>query len=255
MRVSAGGMNAGSIYAEAELDISKFESAAGSLEGLSLGIAGGMGVAAAGLALAQAGVDRLGAGFEGLGARIAAGLAASSQAVATAGQLSQSVAAALASGVSRAGSIGRQFSAGLASGIQAGRSGVISAAVSVATAAAAAARAALQIHSPSRVTEGFGENFDLGFVRGVQNRAGDVDRAVAEAVYVRPPVGVARSEAVRGAREGMSFDYAALAAASAARPIILNLDGREVARINSENSALAQNGRARQIALRYGIRD
>ena len=87
-----------------------------------------------------------------------------------------------ATGVSAGGS----FSAGLASGITAGRSGVIEAAKRVAAAAAKAAKDELDINSPSRVTEGFGEMFDLGFVRGVENAMPRISRAVERALYVQP---------------------------------------------------------------------
>ena len=50
------------------------------------------------------------------------------------------------------------------------------------------------------------------------------------------------------------FDYDALAEASAARPVYMSLDGRTVAQANSRNTALAQNRREREIAMRFGSR-
>lgn len=197
------GISVGSIYAEAELDISKFEAAVGSLE---------------------AGTER--------------------------------IVSAMADGASAARGVGSDFAAGLAEGILAGRSGVVNAARAVAASAASAARATLQIHSPSRVTEGFGEFFDLGFVRGVERRMPAVERAVREALAVRTPVGTAlarRSEAVAAGDAPPSPQAVGAQARDAVRPIVMRLDGREVARVNSDNTARAQNARARNLALRYGF--
>ena len=209
------GGSVGSIYAEAELDISKFQASAAQIDGMGAGIASAMDLAAAGFSRAQAQMS-------GLGTAMAAGLAASGQAIAAANKLSAGVVAALGSGVSGAAGIGRQFSSGLASGIASGRSAVVSAAAAVARAAAQAARAALQIHSPSKVTEGFGENFDQGFIRGVRNELPAIDKAVRQAVYVRPPAGaMQRGESTSPiAAASPGFDYDALAEASAARPEI-----------------------------------
>ena len=243
------GGSVGSIYAEAELDISKFQASAAQIDGLGAGIASAMDLAAAGFSRAQAQMN-------GLGAGMAAGLANTGQVIAAANQLSAGVLKALGSGVSGASGIGRRFSAGLASGIASGRSGVISAAAAVARAAAQAARAALQIHSPSRVTQSFGENFDRGFVKGVQGELPAIDRAVRRAVYVKPPVSAGMRGSVEAPRVTAqpAFDYEALAEASAARSVVMHLDGRTVAEVNARNTALAQNRRARDIAVRYGGR-
>ena len=104
-----------------------------------------------------------------------------------AGAVASGIVSSFGSISSQAQSIGKNFSAGIASGIRSGRSGVISAAVSVATAAIQAAQSALQIHSPSKVTEGFGEMFDLGFVKGVKGSMPLISRAVADAVYPEIP--------------------------------------------------------------------
>lgn len=101
------------------------------------------------------------------------------------------VSANLAGALSRLPTQGRgagaNFAAGLSAGITAGRSGVVAAARDVAEAAAQAARQALDIHSPSRVTEGFGRMFDLGFVRGIERELPAISRAVEEALYPAPP--------------------------------------------------------------------
>ncbi len=81
--------------------------------------------------------------------------------------------------VSAGRSIGLNFSGGLAAGIRAGRSGVVNAARAVANAAASAARAALDIHSPSRVMEEAGGYFGEGFSIGIEDSALAVQRAAA----------------------------------------------------------------------------
>ena len=84
---------------------------------------------------------------------------------------------------------GAQVVAGMAQGILSGRSQVVTAAITVATAAAEAIRAALQIHSPSRVTRLFGEQVDLGFVEGIRDKLPEIQRTVASAFAIEPGVG------------------------------------------------------------------
>ena len=62
---------------------------------------------------------------------------------------------------------GARAAEGLSRGIGSGRGSVIAAAQSLAQAAADAMRAALQIHSPSRVTREMGQLFDQGFLEGL----------------------------------------------------------------------------------------
>ena len=273
----AGGVSVGAVYAEAALDISKFQAAAGRLAGESLKIAAALAAAGAGADLAQrkldalAGLDLSGLGesagqsmVEGVGQARAAGVAmaqafasglqASQAAKGAAAGLITGAMSALTTGAAQARGIGSSFSAGLAAGIAAGRSGVVSAAASVARAAAAAARSALAIHSPSKVTEGLGEYFDMGFVRGVRGGMPKIDRAVAEALYLRPNGAAYDAPAPRQTSSAPVIDYEAMAAANAARPVTLRLDGREVARLNAENAVQSQNSLNRGIAARYGAR-
>ena len=70
---------------------------------------------------------------------------------------------------------------GLANGINAGRSSVISAAISTATAALSSAKAALGEHSPSRITHKFGEFFDQGLINGIVKLQSKVEEAGAGA--------------------------------------------------------------------------
>ena len=63
-----------------------------------------------------------------------------------------------------------------------------------------------------------------------------------------------RREDISPVTAATPFDYDALAEASAMRPVYMNLDGRTVAQANSRNTALAQNRREREIAMRFGSR-
>jgi len=300
--MAGAGVSVGAIYAEAELDITKFQAAAGQLEELAAGIGTSMALAGQGVDAAQLGMDGLAAGlaalgpalegaasaltagFEGLGPRLQASAAAAAQAVGqglapenfaaagmgaaqgiatgltgydfagAAGTVSAGILAGLGAGLSGAVAMGGNFSAGLASGILSGRSGVVNAARSVALAAAQAARSALDIHSPSGLTERFGEFFDLGFVRGVRNRLPAVEAAIEDALYVPAPQRAPAVPAVSAA-PAQPIDYERLAWAMRQQPAPrLDLDGREVARLNADNIAAAQSVRARDIALNYGTR-
>lgn len=65
---------------------------------------------------------------------------------------------------------------GLRQGIQARQGSIVTAARAVAQAAANALRAALQIHSPSRITFETGRYFDEGLIGGIQSSAGRVEK-------------------------------------------------------------------------------
>lgn len=151
--------------------------------------------------------------------------------------------------------LGRNFSSGLATGIRNGKSGVISAAIEVASAAAQAARNALDIHSPSRVMESIGEYYDLGFMGGIRNLSPDIERAVAEAVYVEPPrdLGEPSGRTTSTARE-VVIDYDRLAEAMSNQHIELIEDGKVAAKVRARYTAEAAANRNRGIALGYGAR-
>lgn len=187
----------------------------------------------------------------------AGGISANAGAAATAASnMALGALNAIKANMNNAGSIGRNFSLGLASGISSGRSAVISAAVNVARSAAAAVRTELSIHSPSRVTREMGEYFDLGFIRGVEGMTPDIEDAIRAAVYVEPPAGAAYG----GAREaapvvrvsGPAMDYDALADAMDKRQLALYMNDRRMAQVMSAETARAQSGRNRSIALGYG---
>ena len=91
---------------------------------------------------------------------------------------------ALASGLSAAqgAAIGRGIMSGLVAGINAGKSGVISAMRAAAQAAVAAAKAALDIHSPSRVFREIGRMIPEGMAEGIADaRAAAVGETISMA--------------------------------------------------------------------------
>ena len=153
-------------------------------------------------------------------------------------------------------SIGKNFSAGLASGILAGRSGVIRAAIEVAKAAAAAAKAALDIHSPSGVTEGFGEYFDLGFVKGIRNEMPEIDSAVKDALQLKAPSSIRYAQIApdAGPQSVASFDFDRLETILQQMQFAFNVNGRRLADAMANDTAFAQNARNRRNALKFGTR-
>lgn len=149
--------------------------------------------------------------------------------------------------------IGKFFSLGLATGILSGRSAVVNAAAAVVAAAASTARSGLRIASPSKVTEEFGEFFDLGFVEGIKNKMPVLDAAIEEALQIRPPVSAgygANERSVQNIRvTGTPIDYDRLADAMNERAQVIDIDGRRFASITARDTALAQNARNRSRAL------
>lgn len=154
------------------------------------GIRGGMAEGQAGIAVqVQAMLDGAAAAYRGdgmqrLGRQVPEAITAGMEA--GAGRMAGRMREMCAGGVQAAGEamnaaagrrIGMNFSSGLAAGISAGRSCVVKAARAVANAAASAARAALDIHSPSRVMEEAGGYFGEGFSIGIEESARAVQGA------------------------------------------------------------------------------
>ncbi|MBQ4073900.1 MAG: hypothetical protein IJD39_01695 [Clostridia bacterium] len=108
-------------------------------------------VFSADLAPFSAAADQLGAILAGMGAQ------------------ADALAAQFASAGSRAGE-------GLMTGILSYKGSIVAAARTVAQAAAAALRAALQIHSPSRITFETGRYFDEGLITGIREGTARVER-------------------------------------------------------------------------------
>ena len=98
---------------------------------------------------------------------------------------------------------GYNASIAMANGILSGRSAVISAAASVASAAISAAQSRLQIHSPSRVFLGMGENSVDAFARGFEEEKNDMIRRVGKTLDFS-----AENAAIE---KRMSIDYSSMA--------------------------------------------
>jgi len=180
------------------------------------------------------------------------GIDSSGMTAAATGAVNSAVAAA-SSAASKASSIGTQFTAGIASGIRSGRSAVISAAIAVAQAAIRAAQSALQIHSPSRVTEGFGRMFDQGFVVGIDKEAGSVVRSAVSLVNnVVGAANLAPKMDLSGLSASMNGAINDLTGADGNLEIPLYINDREFARATTRANNAALNGYAKRIGLGYG---
>lgn len=172
--------------------------------------------------------------------------------------VSEAAADALLARIESAYSIGVNFDAGFARGILGGKSRVISAAANVASAALSAAKAKLQIASPSKVTEEFGEYFDLGFIEGIANMAPRIDDAVERAISIDPPAWVTNGQAYAQEPSAMvmssPIDYDRIAQAIRDGGMTMECDGKKFAEITTDDTARAQNNRSRRMAIGYGKR-
>ena len=176
----------------------------------------------------------------------------SADAAATAASLDSYLRSAFAG--SGAKNTGENYALGLASGIRNGKSEVVNAAIEVANAAIQAAKSALEINSPSKVTESFGEYFDMGFIGGVKNLAPEIEKAVEDSVYIEPPRSLGESRSTGGSASPLAIDYDRLAEAMSNFNMELLEDGRVAARIRARHTAEASAQRKKSIALGYGMR-
>ena len=156
--------------------------------------------------------------------------------------------------VSRAGtgqmvSAGSNMASGVASGISSGRSRVIHAALSLAHAAAQAIREALQIRSPSRVMMSLGLFTGEGFAEGLESsltHAVASARGIVGAMTLRPGMDFS------GLSGSLSDTMQGYAEAESMRPVVLSVNGRQLAAVTQEDTAIIANRRNRQISLGYG---
>ncbi len=169
--------------------------------------------------------------------------------------IAQDAVSAIQANLGSAYAMGVHFDAGFARGILAGKSRVIAAATSMAVSAIQAAKQKLQIASPSKVTEEFGEFFGLGFIRGIEDIQPRIDASMADALAIDPPAGAAYGREYNAApahAPGMQIDYERLAEAMSHWPVVLVQNGKKVAEVQARDNALARNGMDRRIALGYG---
>ena len=149
-------------------------------------------------------------------------------------------------------SVGRNITRGLAKGILDGKETVVNAAKSVAQAAAQAMQGILDINSPSKVTEKFGEYFDLGFVKGIEGNVRAINNAIDGALNLGAPTRGAYAQTVRTSQASQGIDYDRLASAMSQQPIVMNVNGKNFARVTRSDTARESNSRSRAIALGYG---
>ena len=164
--------------------------------------------------------------------------------------MAQSAKSAAATAMNGSGiNAGKMFSAGIATGILSGRSGVISAAISVARAAVSAMRSELQIHSPSRVTQKLGEmtgqGFELGMVESLNAAIRSVQNVVGS-MNLTPRLNAPDLSSAFASAAGSIAD------AEGSRPIYLNVNGRTLATVTAADTRRAQNSYNRSIALGVG---
>ena len=198
---------------------------------------------------------------QGLGDGMAGGISSKSGAVASAaGGLVRVAGSALRSSYTSYSS-GVNFGQGFVDGINSKLESVRSAARALASAANNAVSNVTQESSPSRVMIRSGEYFGEGFVIGIHDKVRAVKReasamatAATNALSLNSPFGIfsdANKQAAIARRN--AIDYRRLALAMAAGPTpVLELDGVTVAEVNATNTAKAQNGRTKAIAVRYG---
>lgn len=146
---------------------------------------------------------------------------------------------------------GSRAGAGLAGGILSQKGAVTAAAQAVARAAESALRAALKIHSPSKVTQDMGARFDEGFALGIRGAQTDAqDAAVHMSALSLDALRLPKAQELPAA-SFQKTDERALAAAfsDAARQISitvpLEVDGYRlgVAAANGLNRVRASTGR------------
>ena len=167
-----------------------------------------------------------------------------------AASMAQSAKSAAATAMNGSGiNAGKMFSAGIATGILSGRSGVISAAISVARAAVSAMRSELQIHSPSRVTQKLGRYTGQGFEQGMVE---SLNAAIRSAQGIVGSMNLTPRLSAPDLSSAFASAAGSIADAEVSRPIYLNVNGRTLATVTAADTRRAQNSYNRTIALGVG---
>ena len=237
---------------------------------MATGISGQTGTvasAAAGLATAAMGpinnsVASAGTIGTSFGSGYASGISGQLSAVASAAAgLATGAMNALNTGVKSASTLGSNLGDSFASGISSKSSAVYQAAYSLAQQAMDAVKSATQQGSPSRVMiksgKFFGEGFRIGIsdkIKAVARESSSMAKAAVNALSANSPAGIF-GDANKQLARSRAVDYGQLARALSAYPNpVLELDGKQVASVNSANTAKAQNSRTRVLSMRYGGR-
>lgn len=154
---------------------------------------------------------------------------------------------------------GMMFSKGFANGITSGTAWIVAAAIKAALAAKRAMNTALGIASPSKVAFASGAFFSEGFADGISSLRSSVARAstaIAGAAskglgYV--PVSRRAPTMARSASGGASVDMNRLAAIIAARPAVLRINDKVIARATVDANMSAQAERDARLSAGYGV--
>lgn len=140
---------------------------------------------------------------------------------------------------------GAQMAAGFQRGLSGRKSTVEAAARGLASAATDALRSTLQIKSPSRVTmrmgEFAGQGFEIGLTNSMQTAVRSAGR-IAGAMNLSPRMSAMAANAAETAG----------ASGGAMRPIYLNVDGRTLASVITDDMRTSMNRRSRSIGLGVG---
>lgn len=150
---------------------------------------------------------------------------------------------------SEAAAAGQNAGQGLANGILSKRGTIVAAATSVANAAAAALRSALQIHSPSRVTQKIGVFTGEGFRIGLESSLKD---AVRTAENIAGSLNLAPKLTAPDLTNAFTSAAQGWADAESARPMYMLLRGKVVGELLAPDNAKAANNYNRRIALGVG---
>lgn len=175
-----------------------------------------------------------------------------------AGAMSGAV-SAMNSAASGAVTAGASFGAGFVSGMSGMMGEVIAKASELARAAVQALQSGIKQGSPSKITAISGRFFSEGFANGIAEGAarvksvvGDMAGMASKMTEITGSFAARPIEAAAANGAGQTIDYDRLASAMSARQQVVNLNGKQIARLNAENTASTQNARSRNIAIRYG---
>lgn len=141
-------------------------------------------------------------------------------------------------------SIGEDFAAGVALGIKNKKSTIVQAAKDVAEAAVETMETTLDIHSPSKVAQGIGENFGLGFEGGLRS---SMERAVMTARQLTGEIVTAANISQSMRIANMPNLQQEIVSANSQTTTPVYLDGQQIASIQGYNNSMQlawQNTRA-----------
>lgn len=141
-------------------------------------------------------------------------------------------------------SIGEDFADGVALGIKNKRSTIVQAAKDVAEAAVHTMETTLDIHSPSKVAQGIGENFGLGFEGGLRS---SMERAVMTARQLTGEIVTAANISQSMRIANMPNLQQEIVSANSQTTTPVYLDGQQIASIQGYNNSMQlawQNTRA-----------